>query len=114
MTNNKRKNFDVGDMVVITHELTSPVYVVAGVKGSKLGVIDMIRALVVPGTVPIWLDAELFELPMSFQLARYQLESARIERAMLTRNLSENLPLKKCDGNHAAPICDDVECWRRE
>ena len=47
MKNNKRKNFDIGDMVVITHELNSTMYIVSGVKENKLGVVDPIRALVV-------------------------------------------------------------------
>jgi len=91
MTNNKRKNFDVGDMVTVTHELNSTVYVVSGVKGTKLGVVDPIRALVVPATQPLWLEAELFEVPLSFQLDRFQHEHARVERSILVRNLGENL-----------------------
>ena len=92
MTNNKRKNFDIGDMVVITHELNSTMYIVAGVKDTKLGVVDPIRALVVPATQALWLDAELFEVPLSFQLDKFQREYARVERSILARNLSENLP----------------------
>lgn len=91
MTNNKRKNFDVGDMVVITHELNSTMYIVSGVKGNKLGVVDPIRALVVPGTVPMFIAAELFELPLSFQLDRFQRDYSRVERMMLGKALGENL-----------------------
>jgi len=91
MTNNKRKNFDVGDMVVITRELNSTVYVVSGVKGSKLGVVDPIRALVVQGTVPMFIAAELFEVPMLFQLDRFLRDYTRIERMMQVKALGENL-----------------------
>lgn len=91
MTNNKRKNFDVGDMVVITHELNSTMYIVSGVKGNKLGVVDPIRALVVPATQAMWLDAELFEVPLSFQLDKFQREHARVERSIMARNLGTNL-----------------------
>ena len=91
MTNNKRKNFDIGDMVVVTHELNSTVYVVSGVKETKLGVVDPIRALVVPETQPLWLEAELFEVPLSFQLDKFQREHLRVERSIMARNLGANL-----------------------
>ena len=91
MKNNKRKNFDIGDMVVITHELNSTMYIVSGVKENKLGVVDPIRALVVPATQAMWLDAELFEAPLSFQLDRFQREHARVERSIVARNLGANL-----------------------
>jgi hypothetical protein len=91
MTNNKRKNFDIGDLVVVTHELNSTMYIVSGVKGNKLGVVDPIRALVVPETQALWLDAELFEVPLSFQLVRFQREHSRVERSILARNLGANL-----------------------
>lgn len=91
MTNNKRKNFDICDLVVVTHELNSTVYVVSGVKGTKLGVVDPIRALVVPATQALWLDAELFEVPLSFQLDKFQREHLRVERSIMARNLGANL-----------------------
>ena len=91
MTNNKRKNFDVGDLVVVTHELNSTVYIVSGVKGTKLGVVDPIRALVVLATQAMWLESELFEVPLSFQLDKFQREHARVERSILARNLGDNL-----------------------
>ena len=105
MTNNKRKNFDIGDQVVITHEASSPVYVVVGVKGDKLGVVDPIRALVVPGTVPMYIAAELFEMPLSFQLDRFQHDYTRIERMMQAKTLGENLktPDPRCG-------CGDPDC----
>lgn len=105
MINNKRKNFDIGDHCVITHEASSPVYVVVGVKGDKLGVIDPIRALVVPGTVPMYIAAELFEVPLSFQLTRFQNDYSRIERMMLGKALGENLKLPdmRCG-------CGDPDC----
>lgn len=114
MTNNKRKNFDVGDHVVITHEASSTVYLVVGVKGNKLGVIDPIRALVVPGQVPMYIAAELFEVPLSFQMDQFNRDYGKIERMMQAKALGENLAPKyhgKCDHFHGGKSCDDPKCW---
>lgn len=83
----KKPPFGVGDYVVVTPELNTPMYLVVGVDGLLLGVVDALAVLTVGRQRPQWLDRSLFEKPNVFQREKFDKDHAAVLIKMQERKM---------------------------